>query len=155
MQRVFSEKTEKCLKELSLECQNEVLKALNDTNADEIFMGLYGTYIWVINGNVYRYFSPSPETCYGRFRVISCKEGCDWEDLGDYTTLEAAREVRDAWKKVLMAQACLKGFTDDIQQEVAFKIIDANIEDWEDEADDLKSEFCGEQNLDRRKKMKV
>lgn len=155
MERVFSEKTEKCLKELSFECQNEVLRALNNTNADEIFMGLYGSYVWIINGNVYRYFFPSPETCNGRFRVIYCKEGCDWEDLGDYTSLEAAREVRDAWKNVLMAQACLKGFTDDIEQEVEFKIIDANIDDWEEKAGSLKREFRGEQDSDRRKKMKV
>lgn len=104
--------------------------------AEDVLLERDDTYIWIVHGNVYRYYIHKEEDGDSVYRLVVYR-GDGWDNIGEYVTLDEARSVRDEWKRVLYARECLHGNTDDLDVEIQFKIIDASIEDWEDLADDL------------------
>lgn len=138
----FTEETQQCLSKLDMMAQCEVIKALKDQDAKEIFLQSRDTYVWIIHGNVYRYYVHKRTPGDVKYTLVVF-QGDMWDDIGGYATLDEARGVRDEWQQVLYARECLRGFTEDLESEVQFKIIDAEIEDWQDVIDDLPEEFTG------------
>lgn len=110
MKRCLSEHSRRAVRDISKalgEDTGNVLKGDIETRAGDMEAFLEyqdGIFVWIINGQVYKYYVPKTATSNKPLYKVVKREGFRKEILAEFDDEENARETRDEWFRVLAAQ---------------------------------------------------